>query len=91
MYGWSMQYHTHNSQRSDPGWPDEVLCHPGKGRALFVELKTEKGRLTQPQKNWLEHLARCGLETAVWRPSDINHIVQVLGPQQIRLHNFNAV
>jgi hypothetical protein len=27
LYGWA-HYHTHDSRRSDEGWPDLVLCRP---------------------------------------------------------------
>ena len=84
MYGWTMQYHTYNSRRSDPGWPDEVLIHPLRHRAIFAELKTDTGKLTSGQRAWLTSLAACGLETALWRPKDLDKIVAILGPTQQR-------
>lgn len=82
MYGWSMQYHTYMSKRSDAGWPDEVLCNPARRRIIFVELKSDKGRLSPAQREWLNALHTCGMETALWRPSNIPVAVQVLGPKQ---------
>lgn len=84
MYGWAMQYHTHNSKFSDGGWPDEVYIHPLHSRIIFVELKTNTGRVKPKQKQWLAALHDCGLETALWRPRDIDTIISVLGPQQIK-------
>lgn len=84
LYGWNMQYHTYNSMRSQAGWPDEVLCHPIHRRVIFVELKSEKGNLSDAQRSWLIVLNACGLETAVWRPKDIPTAIRVLGPVQER-------
>lgn len=82
LYGWNMQYHTYNSLHSDPGWPDEVLCHPLRRRMVFVELKSDKGKISDAQRNWLIVLNSCGLETALWRPKDIDTVIRVLGPVQ---------
>lgn len=66
--GWLI-YHTYDSRRSYPGFPDLVLVKPP--RVLFVELKREHGRLSRDQQRWLEALSACpGVETYVWRPRD---------------------
>ena len=39
-------YHTHDSRRSQPGFPDIVLVNPERRHTLFVELKTSTGRVT---------------------------------------------
>lgn len=80
MYGWDHRYHAYDSRRSDPGWPDEVLANPKRGRILFVELKTDTGRLTAGQKDWLTTLDVCGVETALWRPKHMDSIIKILGP-----------
>ncbi|WP_372699404.1 VRR-NUC domain-containing protein [Arthrobacter sp. JSM 101049] len=67
--GW-LVYHTHDSRRSEPGFPDLVLVQPVRGRVLFRELKTQKGRTTQAQDTWIEALTRAGQDAAIWRPSD---------------------
>lgn len=77
MFGW-MMYHTYDSRRSDPGFPDEVFAHPQRKRVLFVEFKNEKGKLTQAQWNWLNALAVAGQEVAVWRPQQMDRIRMVL-------------
>jgi hypothetical protein len=61
-------YHTHDSRRSEPGFPDLVLARPG--RVVVAELKRETGRLTDDQQDWLERLGGAGIECHIWRPSD---------------------
>lgn len=60
-------YHTHDSRRSEPGFPDLVLARTG--RVLFCELKRENGHITTEQASWLFTLDRAGVETHVYRPS----------------------
>lgn len=67
--GW-LVYHTYDSRRSEPGYPDLHLVHPTHGITLFRELKTQTGRLTSPQKTWLNALVLAGHDAAVWRPID---------------------
>ena len=67
--GWRV-YHTHDSRRSQPGFPDLVLVHPVQKRVVWRELKTAKGRLRPAQKEWLESLQGAGENAAVWRPDD---------------------
>jgi hypothetical protein len=82
-YGWET-YHTHDSRRSNRGWPDLVLIKPP--RVLFIELKTYRGSLRPEQRTWLQALAGCGQEVAVWRPGEVDTTaVRVLGPQNQRL------
>uniref|UniRef100_A0AAU2V6W4 VRR-NUC domain-containing protein n=1 Tax=Streptomyces sp. NBC_00003 TaxID=2903608 RepID=A0AAU2V6W4_9ACTN len=83
-YGWTLQYHTADSRRSDAGWPDEVFGHAGRQRTLFVEFKSDIGRIRPAQRVWLAHLADCGFEVAVWRPGDLPTVLRVLGPAQQR-------
>jgi hypothetical protein len=83
FYAWDV-YHTHDSRRSNPGWPDLVLIKPP--RVLFVELKTHRGSLRPEQRHWLQMLRDAGQEVAVWRPADLEHVaVRTLGHQQQRL------
>ncbi|MEN8656300.1 VRR-NUC domain-containing protein [Streptomyces sp. 21So2-11] len=80
LRGWTLAYHTHNSRRSDAGWPDEVYGHPKAQRTLFVEFKSDTGRLRPEQREWLQHLADSGHEAALWRPKDLAQIVKILSP-----------
>jgi hypothetical protein len=58
------------------GFPDLVAVRPdagdGKriGRVLFIELKSERGRLTKEQVEWMRDLGSAGAETYVWKPQD---------------------
>ncbi len=55
-------------QADGAGWPDLTLVR--RGRIVFAELKTGRGKLTDEQQQWLDALSGCGLETHVWRPAD---------------------
>jgi VRR-NUC domain-containing protein len=65
--GWR-HYHTHDSRHSAAGFPDLVLWRPG--RVLFVELKTDAGRLTDAQRATIDSLRDAGARAHVWRPAD---------------------
>ena len=60
-------YHTHDSRRSEPGFPDLVLVGH---RVVFRELKSHRGRLSAEQKAWYKALHGGGADVAVWRPGD---------------------
>ena len=55
LAGW-LVYHTHDSRRSEPGFPDLVLVHPRRRDLAFIECKSERGRLTHEQQVWLRAL-----------------------------------
>lgn len=72
--GWLI-YHTYDSRRSQPGFPDLVLV---RDKVLYRELKTEEGRLTPAQKMWGERLTAAGVDWCVWRPSMLKEIYRQL-------------
>jgi hypothetical protein len=59
------------------GFPDLVLT--GRGRTIFRELKTDRGRLSDDQKAWQTLLKRNGADVAVWRPMLWPEITRDLG------------
>ncbi len=60
------------------GWPDLVLVSPRFQRVIFAELKSETGKPTPEQLDVLGWLQAAGQETAIWRPSNLDHIALVL-------------
>lgn len=82
--GWWRCYHTYSSKRSEPGFPDLVLARTPtdemSGRLIFAELKREGESPTIPQQQWLETLKHAveGIEVYLWRPSDLDNIVEIL-------------
>lgn len=60
------------------GWPDLFLWHEIQRRRIAAELKTENGQLTDEQRSVLASLAAAGVETYVWRPSDLDNVHYVL-------------
>lgn len=84
LRGW-LAYHTHRSDRSEPGFPDLILAHPRTGQLLAVELKSASGRLSAPQQTWLAALQRAGVDARVWRPTDLAcAIPAALTPDDVR-------
>lgn len=84
LYDWPCVYHTHDSRRSQPGFPDLVIC--GHERLIFAELKTDKGRLSPEQLEWYERLRDLPLrepEVYVWRPRDLDVIGRILNPRYV--------
>lgn len=65
--GWRC-YHTFDSRRSEPGFPDLVLVR--RRRVIWRELKTQAGRPTTEQSAWLFDLEQAGEDAAIWRPAD---------------------
>lgn len=70
LLGYRLQYHTHDSRKSAEGFPDLVMVNPRVSRVLFVELKSERGQLTEAQLLWYSALTACNVEAYVWRPED---------------------
>ena len=75
LAGWKV-YHTYDSRRSQRGYPDLTMVRAP--RVIFAELKTEGGRVTETQKQWLDAFGQTPVETYLWRPSDTDAILAVL-------------
>lgn len=70
-------YHTWDSRRSNPGWPDLVCVK--KGRMLALELKTDKGKVRPQQAEWIEELGKVpGVVARIVRPADIDEVLEML-------------
>lgn len=69
-HGW-YAYHTHDSRRSLPGYPDLTMVHPDQHIVLWAELKVPGGSLTIEQSRWLEILGQVrGTAAFLWTPED---------------------
>ena len=75
LRGWHV-YHTHDSRRSEAGFPDLVLVRGGV--LLYRELKTDTGRLSPAQSTWLNVIDSAGGDAETWRPRDWDHIESML-------------
>jgi hypothetical protein len=65
--------------QGDAGYPDLTLVHRKQKRIACVELKSERGRVSEPQRRWLDALEEIeGVEVFTWRPSDWPKIERVL-------------
>lgn len=90
LFGWR-RYHAWLSKHSPAGFPDEVLLRGG--RLAVLELKSERGRLTPTQEEWLEAFRRFGgmvnglvplgvreprVDVELVRPSDFDRLAELL-------------
>lgn len=80
-------YHTHRSDRSEPGFPDLVLV--GKHNVHFRELKRDDGTVTRDQQHWITSLLTVGADVGVWRcehwPEVIMAELRSIGANQVPL------
>jgi len=86
VYGWKIHHDRPAMSRDgrwathvqgDAGFPDLVLAHPRHG-TLYAELKTDKGKLSPAQVEWVQTLTDAGAEVHVWRPAQLDLIVKRL-------------
>lgn len=77
LFGWKM-YFSWTSMHSPRGFPDLVLANSEQKRIIFAEIKSDKGKVTSQQEEWLGILKACGQTVYVWRPGDIEDIVEIL-------------
>jgi hypothetical protein len=76
LWRWEF-YHPWLSVHSAAGWPDVALVRPP--RLILAELKRDDGRTSAEQERWLGLLRACpGVEVYVWRPSDLDRVVETL-------------
>lgn len=82
LHGWRIM-HTQPAQvrpgrwitpnTGNQGFPDLCLSHPYRG-TIFVELKTNKGVVSELQWDWINTLEDSGQEVHIWRPKDLEKI-----------------
>ena len=65
-------YHTFDSRKSEPGWPDLVIV--GRNRIIYREIKTENGVVTDAQLKWGGAILAAGGDWGVWRPEDMDNL-----------------
>ena len=77
--GWLYSHHP-DSRRSEGGGglPDLVAVHPKSHAVIFIEVKTEAGRLRPKQEEWLHALERAQVITWVARPSNLDDLISLL-------------
>lgn len=62
-----MVYHTWDSRRSAPGFPD-LICVKGH-RMLALEIKQQRGRVSEAQREWIAELGQVpGCTAVIVRP-----------------------
>jgi len=90
LYGWRFFHQRpayergrpRNAQTGDPGFPDYVCAK--NGRVLFVELKSDKGRVSPNQRAWLDAIMPVDSpftyvrSAHVFRPKDWDAVVELL-------------
>lgn len=74
IFSWRC-YHTLRSRGSEPGFPDWTLA---RDRCVFLELKTETGKVSAAQAEWLHALNTAGVEAYIVRPRHFDQITVVL-------------
>lgn len=77
-FNW-LYYHTWRSDHSAAGFPDITAVRDE--RLVFLELKTDDDKHSQPsdaQLEWLAALSRTGAHSGVYRPRDIAAVVELL-------------
>jgi hypothetical protein len=66
LFGWRY-YHTRLSFGSNAGFPDLVAVRASdkeRSRLAFIELKSEKGKYTDAQEDWLQELFDVSIQGA---------------------------
>ena len=68
-------YHTYDSRRSSPGFPDLVIVTRDR-RLIFAELKVGKSKPTGDQWAWLRALP--DHQAYLWRPNDWHDVLRII-------------
>lgn len=81
--GYTLVYHTYDSRKSHPGWPDLVLIKLGRNgkptRMVCLELKRHPRKPTPAQLAWVAALDTVpGVDAMVAYPEDLAAIERLL-------------
>lgn len=78
--GFRLAYHTHDSRRSQRGFPDLVLVREETDiyvpELVIAELKGAKTRVQPAQVQWLDAFRSLGLEVHLWRDPDARPAIE---------------
>ena len=77
--GWRV-YHTHDSRKSEAGFPDLVMVRDGT--LVFVELKSRAGIVTDEQHLWMLALREVEQSTSWCSPGARRVFVHIWRPEQ---------
>lgn len=76
LLGWKV-YRTWTSIHSPAGFPDLTMVRGD--RLIFAELKSDTGKLSEKQADWIEALRETGkAQVFLWRPEQLEEIAEVL-------------
>lgn len=76
MQGW-LCYHTHDSRRCQPGFPDLIMVRGY--RMVALELKVGRNKPTVDQVRWLAALREVWrVDALVARPDDWDNVMELL-------------
>ena len=78
--GNALHYHTHDSRRSEPGFPDWTILptrmNPDRS-IIFAEVKTKDDRLSVDQHEWITELRKSNFAVVV-RPETIHDFILII-------------
>lgn len=67
--------------KGSAGFPDIVAARDT--RVIFAELKSENGRVSGNQREWLDLLRLAGMEVYLWYPSDLVSIAKTISCKEL--------
>lgn len=74
-------WHDNDSRRNRAGFLDLLLIRGG--RLIWVELKTNRGRLRSAQRDMIARLREAGQDVRLWRPRDWLEVLDTLDPARM--------
>lgn len=85
--GWKVEYRFRSAVKlangtyrgSGPaGFPDLFMCREADRRVMALELKTQVGRPSEAQLDWIHVLSVCKVEADIVKPEDAADIIRRL-------------